>query len=264
MDHNELDRFYEADYRIQQQRTESPTYNKIAFERARGTYLATLVTRCLTGTRSHLDIGCAAGELIKSIGQAFRCESMGIEPSVEYRRYLSDNGIQAVSSVENLPHERRFDLVTMVHVLEHIPDPVKYLRHLRENIISPQGHLLVEVPNLLVHTSFEPAHLYAFMRETLDATLRMAGFEPTITMLHHEPRNRDPRPHYLTMIARVSNEPVTVNLRTATSPGRIARMRRFNQSRVGCYLIHPLFYSKLFVKDLLQGRFSCLRSGSRV
>jgi len=64
----------------------------------------------------------------------------------------------------------RFDLVSMAHVLEHIPNPVEYLSDLRERYLTPDGWLLIEVPNLYAHDSFEIAHSIAFSSHTLRET----------------------------------------------------------------------------------------------
>ncbi len=50
-------------------------------------------------------------------------------------------------------------LISMFHVLEHLPDPVGYLSALRQKFLEPDGWLLIEVPNLYAHDCFEVAHL---------------------------------------------------------------------------------------------------------
>jgi 2-polyprenyl-3-methyl-5-hydroxy-6-metoxy-1,4-benzoquinol methylase len=49
--------------------------------------------------------------------------------------------------LERIPTLGRFDVITMYHVLEHIPHPVEVMRTLRE-ILQPGGCLVVEVPNM--------------------------------------------------------------------------------------------------------------------
>ena len=89
------------------------------------------------------------------------------------------DGLTVYASLEELEKagEKHFDLISMSHVLEHLPDPVGYLVHLRETLLDPQGWLLLEVPNLYAHDSFEVAHLVSYSAHTLLQTLEKAGFE---------------------------------------------------------------------------------------
>jgi len=84
-----------------------------------------------------------------------------------------------------------FDLVSMMHVLEHIPDPVKYLAQIRENYLKPAGWLLLEAPNLYAHDSFETAHLFSFSAHTLVQTVSKAGFNILAIRKHGLPRSQN-------------------------------------------------------------------------
>ena len=95
--------------------------------------------------------------------------------------------------------KKEFDLVTMSHVLEHLPDPCQYLQHLREEVLSADGCLLLEVPNLYAHDSFEIAHLSSFSLHTLRQLVRKAGFELIAYHKHGFPRSRV-IPYFLTVL----------------------------------------------------------------
>ncbi|SCW66962.1 Methyltransferase domain-containing protein [Sphingobium faniae] len=76
-------------------------------------------------------------------------------------------------------HEAAFDIVTLWHVLEHVPDPVGLLR-LAMKIVKPSGVLCIEVPNLDDDTIslsdgfrnrwFMQEHISYFSPETLKST----------------------------------------------------------------------------------------------
>ncbi len=95
----------------------------------------------------------------------------------------------------------RFDLISLAHVLEHIANPVQYLAGLRQNWLTEEGSLLVEVPNLYCHDSFEVAHLVAYSPHSLTQTLQQAGFEIVVFVQHGRPRSSI-LPLYLTVLAR--------------------------------------------------------------
>lgn len=85
-----------------------------------------------------------------------------------------------------LEEEERFDLVTLWHVLEHLPDPVAALERARA-LLRPGGRLMLAVPNWQsalrprVGSAWwaleVPRHLWHFEPDTLQAVLERAGFE---------------------------------------------------------------------------------------
>jgi SAM-dependent methyltransferase len=77
-----------------------------------------------------------------------------------------------------------FDLITIFHVLEHVPDPRAALARLSA-WLRPGGHLYVEVPNAVTAVNspsnlFHRAHLYYFAAEPLAALARSANLTPVL------------------------------------------------------------------------------------
>ena len=81
----------------------------------------------------------------------------------------------------------RFDVITMLHVLEHDYDPQRLLRHAFESLLKPGGWLIAEVPRLdsLSFRLFKdcwpgiqaPEHTALYDRARLIGITRAAGFE---------------------------------------------------------------------------------------
>ena len=97
-----------------------------------------------------LDIGCGNGALLNAFARRNPAWTLaGTELNEKYRQ-----NIEAIQNVESLhtcaPHQvpGTFDLITMIHVLEHIADPRQFLISLREKL-HPAGFLVIEVPNYL-------------------------------------------------------------------------------------------------------------------
>jgi SAM-dependent methyltransferase len=84
------------------------------------------------------------------------------------------------------PHRGAYDLVLVAETLEHVPDPVSFLRGCRE-LLREGGTICVTVPNACspkigIRTLFgrervHPDHFVYYGPRTLERTLRAAGFQ---------------------------------------------------------------------------------------
>jgi 2-polyprenyl-3-methyl-5-hydroxy-6-metoxy-1,4-benzoquinol methylase len=219
-----LDDFYAANYRQTVQGSAGPTEKDLRMQYARARHFIDFSTPCLGQVKKCLDIGSSAGILLETLHDSYGCRTLGIEPGEAYADFSRGKGFQVISDIKalELEHENSFDLITMGHTLEHIPEPADFLRTLRQRWLSPGGHLLLEVPNLFGHFSFERAHVIAFSKSTLAALLRRAGFEVLKVKVHGQPRSHL-IPLYITIIARGMDEVTDELAIRSTSAGVKAR-----------------------------------------
>lgn len=95
-----------------------------------------------------LDVGCNAGELLglfKEIGWTVAGAEASPGPAAFARARLNAP-VWEGDAETSIPEDERFDLITMTHVLEHMPRPGALLDRLRR-ALRPGGALLIEVPN---------------------------------------------------------------------------------------------------------------------
>jgi 2-polyprenyl-3-methyl-5-hydroxy-6-metoxy-1,4-benzoquinol methylase len=203
----DLDAFYASQYRSFVQGSEEPIEKDLKIQHARAQHLLDFTNGKVPRVSTCLDIGSSTGILLKKLKEAYHCEVMGIEPGNAYRTFSRKLGVPATESLEALEQEWQgtFDLITMAHTLEHFPDPVSILKALIERWLSPQGYLLVEVPNLYGHQTLELAHLTAFTSTTLKRVLQKAGFRILEVRTHGKPRSLL-IPLYLTALAVADEE----------------------------------------------------------
>jgi len=210
---DELEDFYTAEYRKVYQGDEGPNQKDLRTQAGRAVALIAFVRDKIPAVSRHLDIGCSAGILLKTFQDYYGSQPIGVEPGEAYRGYALSQGFSVYADLGSLKNEAkaRFDLVSLAHVLEHIPDPVGYLMEIRENLLSEHGFLLIEVPNISTHDSFEIAHMSSFSKHTLEQTLLKSGFEVVASMEHGKPRSKL-LPLYISVIAKPaaggSNQPV--------------------------------------------------------
>jgi SAM-dependent methyltransferase len=96
-----------------------------------------------------LDIGCSNGNLLQTFHSLRpRWKLSGAELIDQWKEtVLSLPGVEAFYSGPNPSYAGRFDVISLSHVLEHIPDPIPFLKAISGHLM-PGGRLLLAVPNL--------------------------------------------------------------------------------------------------------------------
>lgn len=103
-----------------------------------------------------LDIGAGTGDFLltcKNDGW----QVTGIEPSTKAQSIAMSKGITMTASQNDLP-DHSFDVITMWHVLEHVPDLEAQLHSLKR-LLKPEGTVIVAVPNF---KSYDAQHYQSF------------------------------------------------------------------------------------------------------
>jgi SAM-dependent methyltransferase len=203
MTEDELDAFYEKEYRQVYQGSEGPTQKDLFVQNGRADFLLDFIDNRVHSVQRYLDIGCSTGILLERFRERYAPHVVGVEPGKAYRDYAKNQGLHVYETLGDVRSagEDRFDLISMAHVLEHLRDPVAYLVDLRESYLSASGWLLIEVPNLYSHDSFEIAHMSSFSRRTLSQAVEKAGYQVESLKAHGQPRSMI-LPLYLTLLAR--------------------------------------------------------------
>lgn len=208
--------FYAEEYRLLYEGSTDPTARNVTVQHGRAESLYAFARPVVGTVARHLDIGCSLGLLLQRFQEAYHCQVVGIEPGEGHRTHARKEGLIVYALLEELQEREkgRFDLVSVSHVLEHLPDPIGYLAHLRETLLTPDGWLLLEVPNLYAHDSFETAHLVSYSSHTLMQVLEKAGFDVVRLEKHGRPRSAL-LPLYVTLLSRPrSGAPRTWSLRS--------------------------------------------------
>jgi SAM-dependent methyltransferase len=145
-----------------------------------------------------LEVGCASGQTLSFMRERGAEHTVGIEYSPEAAAMAEARGVGRiiVGDVEHLDLDLEpasFDLLIAGHVLEHLADPWKILKKLR-NLVKPGGQFVGALPNVRHYSivlplvikgkwEYQPSgvmdwtHLRFFSRDTALAMVRDAGFE---------------------------------------------------------------------------------------
>ena len=133
-----------------------------------------------------LDIGCGTGEFLAHLmSRGYQVE--GIEPDVKAREQaISNHSIAVVPSLEQVPNQEYYQVITMWHVLEHVPDVRATFKKLFA-LLADRGIIMIAVPD---RESWDnehygaywaawdvPRHLTHFRRQDIHRLLHEHGFE---------------------------------------------------------------------------------------
>ena len=95
---------------------------------------------------SHLDVGASYGWMVE-VGRELGLDSLGVEPGeAPVHADVRDRVVHASLDEYAAVADRRFDLITIWHVLEHLPEPWRAVRQMRD-LLNEGGCLAVAVPN---------------------------------------------------------------------------------------------------------------------
>lgn len=145
--------------------------------------LQTLHKRKLTGGRL-LEVGCGYGYLLDEARPyfAYRVGTDFSQKAVQQATRFADRVVQG--DTDTLPKTELFDTVISNHVIEHVYDPVGFLRKLREQLTA-KGTLVISTPDMGAFwrllmgrhwPSFKlPEHVLYFDRPHLAAAMSAAG-----------------------------------------------------------------------------------------
>jgi len=133
-----------------------------------------------------LDVGCGNGRFLAQMRE-LGWEVVGTEPDPEAVRIAKERfGLEVFQGTleETRFPEDSFDVITMNHVIEHVPNPIELLAKCRQ-ILKPGGKLVVTTPNIksLGQQVFGeywrgwevPRHLFLFSLKSLQTCAERVG-----------------------------------------------------------------------------------------
>lgn len=129
-----------------------------------------------------LDIGAGTGDFLVA-AKKNDWNITGIEPNEKAKGIAVSKGVNFKDTVGDVADES-IDVVTMWHVLEHVPDVEAYIKELKR-IIKPTGIVVVAVPNFKSYDAEKygkywaaydvPRHLWHFSKTAIEKLFALEG-----------------------------------------------------------------------------------------
>lgn len=135
-----------------------------------------------------LEIGCSSGFMLSALKER-GLDVYGLDPSEGFIEYVRSIGIYVYKNLEELKtnHDIKFDLIIHYYVLEHIRNPVDFIKQCMK-LLKSEGKMVFEVPcatdplitlykvPLFDKFYWSVAHHWYFNRESLTEVLKNTGF----------------------------------------------------------------------------------------
>ncbi len=159
------------------------------------------VTLSLEG--SLLDYGCGNGGFLRAFQRSVSGWNLyGCEWNDKHHEQLSAiPGFVKLYSSPDMVIREAYDVVSLIHCLEHLPQPCDMLSRLRR-LVKEDGLLLIQVPDCSINPFLLllADHCSHFSVETLSALIRAAGFEILVATNQWVPKE-------ITIVARPTAKP---------------------------------------------------------
>jgi len=133
-----------------------------------------------------IDIGCGEGDYLKLM-QQLGWKVFGIEPNTVAAASAEKKGLPVFKGTfqEAKLSDSLVDMISMNHVLEHLPDPMGVIKDVFR-VLKPQGSLVVHTPNAfsLGHKIFKnnwygldaPRHMFIFSPKSIRLLFKESPF----------------------------------------------------------------------------------------
>jgi len=103
-----------------------------------------------------LDIGAGTGDFLKA-AENYGWNISGVEPNSKARQLALNKNISLAANIQEIS-DKRFDVITLWHVLEHLPDLDSDIQKFKQ-LLNPKGTLVIAVPN---YKSYDAKHYKEF------------------------------------------------------------------------------------------------------
>ena len=205
------------------------------------------------GTRV-LDVGCGTGELLGELHKR-GCEVWGVDADKRdietARKYFGLRNLYAMPLGDffRKPELPLFDIVTFFEVLEHLDDPLEFIRNVKK-ILKPGGRIVLSVPSrdrMLVNLyewDFPPYHLSRWNESAIRKLFERINFKPDYI------NYADAKMHFLELFySLLKNRP----------PRR--RLNRLIGTRLECYIFVLLPALILWFAGVVSRPVTKIRNG---
>lgn len=144
-----------------------------------------LIDSYASSNKRLLDVGAGTGDFL-AVAKKYGWEVAGVEPNELARLKSGEKGVALLQNLDSIPTSDKYEVITLWHVLEHLPDLESQIAKL-VGLLTDNGTLVVAVPNF---KSFDaqyykefwaafdvPRHLWHFSKRSVQSIFAKHGMK---------------------------------------------------------------------------------------
>ena len=132
-----------------------------------------------------LDVGSGLSVFLYQLKKKVDWRLVGIEPDINFVNFAKKLSINVIHSnlKSNIFKKKKFNIITMNKIIEHVKDPVKLLK-VSKKLLIKNGYIYIEVPDGSAASKhldnkyreeFFVDHLHIFSKKSLKKSIKLAG-----------------------------------------------------------------------------------------
>lgn len=179
-----LEEYYESEHYISHSDEATGVFNRLYYKvRKYNLNHKYELIKNLNNVQKVLDYGCGTGEFVTFLNEK-NLNAKGFEPNPNAFKIAKQKNENAFYNKLEILNKEKFDVISLWHVLEHIPNMFEALSQIK-NALNENGRIFIAVPN---YESFDakyyqefwaaydvPRHLWHFNQESLANILNDFG-----------------------------------------------------------------------------------------
>ena len=182
-----IGKYYESEDYISHTDAKKSLVDKI-YHRVKGYNLKgklSLINSYAGTDKSVLDVGAGTGDFL-ALAKKCGWEASGVEPNDLARLKAQNKGVTLIEYLDAVPASQKFEVITLWHVLEHLPDLESQIAKL-VGLLTNTGTLIVAVPNFKSYdanyykeywAAFDvPRHLWHFSQKSVKKIFAKHGMK---------------------------------------------------------------------------------------
>lgn len=142
-----------------------------------------IIRKYFANSKVILEIGSSTGAFLSLLKDK---DCYGVEPADANREFSKQFIKEAYSEMSEIPGKKKFDIICVFHVFEHIENPIGFLKKCKSHL-TKDGCILIEIPYIedplislydckpFKDFYFQPMHLYIYSLKSLDYVFLKAG-----------------------------------------------------------------------------------------
>ncbi len=182
----DLERYYESEAYISHTDAKNSIVDKIyqTVKRYSLKRKLALINSFSPSEKTVLDFGAGTGDFLV-VAKNHGWQIQGVEPNINARTKANEKGIHLHSNLEPIQN-RTFNVITLWHVLEHLPNLEKQIKNI-VSLLDENGTLVIAVPNFRSYdakhygdfwAAFDvPRHLWHFSKKSIKKLFEPHGLQ---------------------------------------------------------------------------------------